>query len=124
MENEKQTRVEKYKKLRQEIDEMDVSRVENPYQVQDDSLNDVGLSNDELQQEHVKKNTLSISIDQIVKAHDEYTTMIAQDELDKQRKETNKIKLRKMLSWLGVIGGILLFVVILIVLIISLTSGN
>lgn len=119
----KQTRVEKYKKLRQEIEEMDTNRFDNPYQVNDDfDSNDVAMNEEELLGEHLKKNTLSISIDQIVKAHEEYTTMLAQEDIEKQKKAVNRIRMRKLAVLMCAIGGLILLTVIIIILVIALAK--
>ncbi len=116
---DKKTRVEKYKKLREEIDDMDTYKFDSPFQV-DEEKDDVGMSNEELQQQHVKKNTLSISIDQIVKAHDEYTTMISKDELKKQEKDAHKMQNKKLLITIGIIAGVIVLLAIIVVLIVLL----
>ena len=78
---DRQTRVQKYKKLRQEITQMDTYKFDNPYHVDEnkDEFDDVSMSSEELKTEHIKKSTLSISIDQIMKAHEEYTSLVAQE---------------------------------------------
>jgi hypothetical protein len=119
---DKQTRVEKYKKLREEITQMDTYKFENPYRVdeENDSLNDVGMTNEELKVEHIKKSTLSISIDQIVKAHDEYTTMIAQEKKKNKEKENKKLQFRRLISRISIVLCAILFVVVIILLVIIL----
>lgn len=116
---DKKTRVEKYKKLREEIDDMDTYKFDSPFQVNEEK-DDIAMSNDELQEQHIKKNTLSISIDQIVKAHDEYTTMISKEELKKQEKNANKVQNKKLLITIGIIGGIVILLAIIVVLLVLL----
>lgn len=120
---DRQTRVQKYKKLRDEIKQMDTYKFENPYHF-DDEQNDVGMSNEELQTEHIKKSTLSISIDQIVKAHDEYTTMVAQEKKKNKEKETKRLQFRKLISRLSYALIAILLVVIVILLIIIFGGGK
>lgn len=111
---DRQTRVQKYKKLRDEITQMDTFKFENPYHVEESNpdFDDVGMSNEELQTEHIKKSTLSISIDQIVKAHDEYTTMVAQEKKLKKEKETKKLQFKKLMFRLSIVVIAILLVII------------
>ena len=117
---DRQTRVQKYKKLRDEINQMDTYKFDNPYHVEEENedLNDVGMSNEELQTEHIKKSTLSISIDQIVKAHDEYTTKAAQEKKIKKEKETKKLQFKKLIFRLSFVFIAVLLIVIAILLVI------
>lgn len=118
---DKQTRVEKYRKLRESIQDMSTyNNFNSPYQVneQDDDKNDVAMSEEVLQTEHVKKNTLSISIDQIVKAHDEYTTMISQEDIEIKNKEAKKMQLHKLLFRILVIGGIAIIIALIVLIIV------
>ncbi len=118
---DRQTRVQKYKKLREEINHMDTYKFENPYRVEEDeNLHDVGMSNEELKTEHIKKSTLSISIDQIVKAHDEYTSMVAQEKKKNKDKETKKLRFRKLIQRLSFVLIAILLVVIAVLLVIIL----
>lgn len=118
---DRQTRVQKYKKLREEINHMDTYKFENPYRVEEDeNLQDVGMSNEELKTEHIKKSTLSISIDQIVKAHDEYTSMVAQEKKKNKDKETKKLRFRKLIQRLSFVLIAILLVVIAVLLVIIL----
>ena len=119
---DRQTRVQKYKKLRQEITQMDTYKFENPYRVEDEdeNLQDIGMSNEELMTEHIKKSTLSISIDQIVKAHDEYTSMVAQEKKKNKDKETKKLRFKKMMSRLSIVLIAILILVIIVLLVILL----
>lgn len=119
---DRQTRVQKYKKLRQEITQMDTYKFENPYRVEDEDekLQDIGMSNEELMTEHIKKSTLSISIDQIVKAHDEYTFMVAQEKKKNKDKETKKLRFKKMMNRLSVVLIAILILVIIVLLVILL----
>ena len=87
---EQKTRVEKYKKHRDEISKMDTYRFDNPYAIPEDDFeeeNDIAMNEDTLQKEHIKKSTLSISLDQLIKAHEEYTVMISQEEITKLARE-------------------------------------
>ena len=122
---DKQTRVEKYKKYRESIQDMSTyNNFNSPYQVQDDDSDkgDIAMSEEVLQDEHVKKNTLSISLDQIVKAHDEYTTMISQEDIEKNNKEQKKLQLHKLLFRIACVTGVILIVALIVVIVILLTG--
>ena len=108
---ENKTRVEKYKKHREEISEMDTYRFENPYSIpeEDSAENDVAMNEETLKSEHIKKSTLSISLDQLIKAHDEYTVMMAQEEIRKKKKEAQKVKMRKIRN-----GSLIVLILILL----------
>lgn len=124
---DKQTRVEKYKKYRESIQDMSTyNNFNSPYQVSEDDpdKNDVGMSEEVLQDEHIKKNTLSISIDQIVKAHDEYTTMISQEDIEKKNKEEKKLQLHKLIYRIAIITGVVVIVsLIVIIIVVILKKG-
>lgn len=117
---DRQTRVQKYKKLRDEISQMDTYKFENPYHVDETMDDDVGMSNEELMTEHIKKSTLSISIDQIVKAHDEYTTLVSQEKKNKKENETKKIQFKKLIFRLSFVLMAILLVVLVIFIVIIL----
>ena len=122
MENSK-SRVEKYRKHREEISQMDTYKFESPYSIpEEDEDDDVAMNEETLKTEHIKKSTLSISLDQLIKAHDEYTIMMSQEEINKKKKEEQKIKFRKIRNMAIVIGGILLAIALLITLILILLN--
>lgn len=119
-----QSRVEKYKKHREEIAQMDNYRFESPYSIpEEDPLlekDDVAMSEETLKTEHIKKSTLSISLDQLIKAHDEYTIMMSQEEINKKRKEEKKVKMKKIIKLAILLGGLILIVGLLILLVVLL----
>lgn len=121
---ETKTRVEKYRKHREEISQMDTYRFDNPYAIDYDSSeeNDIAMSEETLQTEYIKKSTLSISLDKLIKAHDEYTIMISQEEIKRKKKEEQKVKLRKVRNIVILSGIIVLLIAIFICLIIILLS--
>lgn len=122
MENSK-SRVEKYRKHREEISQMDTYKFESPYSIsEEDEDDDVAMNEETLKTEHIKKSTLSISLDQLIKAHDEYTIMMSQEEINKKKKEEQKIKFRRIRNMAIVIGGILLAIALLITLILVLLN--
>ena len=117
------SRVEKYKKYRESIQDMSTyNNFNSPYQVNnnDDDFdkNDVAMSEEVLQDEHIKKNTLSISIDQIVKAHDEYTTMISQEDIEKKNKEERKLQLHKLLYRISIVLGLAVIIALIIIILV------
>jgi hypothetical protein len=121
---ETKTRVEKYRKHREDISKMDTYRFDNPYAISEESEeeNDIAMSDETLQREYIKKSTLSISLDKLIKAHDEYTIMISQEEIKKKKKEEQKIKLRKVRNIALISGILVLLIAIFVCLIIILLS--
>lgn len=95
------SRVEKYAELRKHIDSMDVYTFDDPVVIQkaadpvkDESKVSKGeiMTAEEIQQAHIKKNTLSLSIDELIKQHEEYTRTIEKAELDRKFKDLRKVK--------------------------------
>lgn len=123
---EKKSRVEKYRKHREEISKRDTYRFENPYAMPEEENfeeNDIAMSDETLQSEHIKKSTLSISLDQLIKAHEEYTVMISQEEINRKKKEEQKLKFRKIRNRIAIIGVVVLLIAIFICLIIILIKS-
>ena len=109
-----QTREEKFKALREEI--MNNKSVDTL----DESQNFIDENIDYTSSE-VKKNTLTMSIDKIIEAHDEYTTIIEKRELDEKLKLEQREKTIALLKTIGkwaLIGVALLVIVGVIVLVI------
>ena len=101
-----ETREEKFKKHREQIaQEVDNSekRVEDNVIV--DNINDEKNVN--------KKNTLTMSIDQIIEAHDEYTTIIEQKELKEKLRLEKKERLLTRVKRILKITGIALALVLI-----------
>lgn len=118
---ENKTRVEKYKKHREEISQMDTYRFDNPYSMPiEEDENDMAMSEETLKSEHIKKSTLSISLEQLIKAHDEYTVMISQDEINRKKKEERRNKLREIRNISLIIGSIIIIILLLVIAIILL----
>ena len=101
---------------------MDTYKFESPYSIPEEDDDDVAMNEETLKTEHIKKSTLSISLDQLIKAHDEYTIMMSQEEIKKKKKEEQKIKFRKIRNIAIVIGGVLIAITLLIVLIFVLLN--
>ena len=134
---EKETRVGLYAELRDQIDKMDTLSFDDPDRDKQYGLNgnsaqgvpvihEESLSEDELKDSHIKKNTLSISIDDLIKQNDDYTMAMERKELDKkyrsvkkkQRKEINA----KMWKIIGVTAGVIILVVAIVL--IALHAGG
>ena len=93
------TREEKFKKHREKI----ASNVEN------NKVEDVFVGNEtNPSEDNQKKNTLTMSIDKIIEAHDEYTTIIEQKELQEKLRLEKKEKTIATLKSVGKILGIAL----------------
>lgn len=123
------SRVEKYKKYRESIQDMSTyNNFNSPFQLnnKDDDFDkdDVAMSDEVLQDEHIKKNTLSISIDQIVKAHDEYTTMISQEDIEKKNKEERKLQLHKLLYKIVIVLGLAIIIALIVIIIVFAFMKN
>lgn len=118
---DRQTRVEKYKKYRESIQDLSTyNNFNSPYQTreEDSDKGDVGMSEEVLQDEHIKKNTLSISIDQIVKAHDEYTTMISQEDIEKKNKEEKRLRYHKLRFNIIIVTGLAVIIALIAIIVV------
>jgi len=95
---EKQTRVNLYTELRNQIDRMDTYSFDDKDREKKYSsssipiIHEEAMINSEIKTEHIKKNTLSISIDELIKQHDEYTSSFEKKELNKKYKEVKRRK--------------------------------
>lgn len=109
-----ESREEKFKKYREEIAQYDNKNEIEKLDVTPDVL-------EKQEEDTVKKNTLTMSIDQIIEAHDEYTMIIHQKELQEklksEKKQKRKIQMITSLKYLG-IGLVLLIILIILVIII------
>ena len=114
---ENKTRVEKYKKHRQEIEDMDTYRFDSPYSMPEENNedDDVAMNEETLQTEHIKKSTLSISLDQLIKAHDEYTIMMSQEEIKAKKKEEQRNKIRRIRNITLIVVSLCAVIAILVV---------
>lgn len=132
------TRVEEYKKLREDIENIDVYSFDDPKKMPPSSHSNVPLIpvndfNDEdddefkivsstSEEDHVKKNTLTLTIDEIIKQHEAYTEVLQKQELDKrikEQKEKNKAVFNpKIILWIA-IGVIIVVAVIILSLVMA-----
>lgn len=114
------SRVEKYAELRKRIDNM-VSTFDDP--ITDNKIPDVQMDEpkvkEEVQEAHIKKNTLSISIDELIKQHEEYTQTISKSEIENQMKTQKKEH-----NFTRLLFIILLIVVIIVAVFVGLLLGG
>lgn len=120
------TRVSLYSDLRDKIDKMDTLSFDDPNRDEKYSLHnkengpiihEVGLSSEELRKPHIKKNTLSISIEDLIKQNDDYTIALEKKDLDKsfkQIKRKSKVKFSKKLI-ISISSVVLLLIIAIIV---------
>lgn len=120
---EKTSRVDKYKKHRQNIENMDTFRFDSENSYLDDAdEGDVGMSQEELKDEHVKRSTLSIPIEDLIKAHDEYTIQIDPVEVKRQKREAKKVKIRKYKSFIIFGTVVVILIAVIVILLVVLLS--
>lgn len=130
------SRVEKYAELRKKIDNMDVYTFDDPdiaqkaEAIREESMReetiDEAMSPEEVKQAHIKKNTLSLTIDELIKQHEDYTRTLEKAELEKRvkgaKKET-KVKHAKVSLTIVLLSALGLIVVIAVVILILITQG-
>ena len=117
-----ETRVAKYEKLREQISHMDDTPNDFPFTEPIEEVEDIPMNSDDLKEAHIKKNTLSISLNQIIKAYDTYKTSDYYKEKNssKNERKIDKETIKKILSIAGFVTLILATLLVLILLIISL----
>lgn len=133
-EEEGKTRVERYADLRRSIERMDTLSFSDPDRDEkyglnsnrDDYLHDVTITKEQAEDPHIKKNTLSISIDDLIKQNDEYVNTMEQKELDKQykaaRHRQRMLGKNKAIRLIIIISSII--IIAAVVLIVSLHAGG
>ncbi len=126
------SRVEEYKKLREEIENIDVYSFDDPKKMPpvtkketivpvhnlDDYDDDFPISvNDSMENDHIKKNTLSMTIDEIIQQHNAYKDRVQKKELDEKVKEKNAKNKKafdlKMVLWIVIAAIVAVFIVII-----------
>ena len=120
------SRVEKYAELRKRIDNM-VSTFDDPItdnkipdvQMDEPKVKEEAMTKEEVQEAHIKKNTLSISIDGLIKQHEEYTQTISKSEIENQMKTQKKEH-----NFTRLLFIILLIVVIIVAVFVGLLLGG
>ncbi len=95
-----ETRVAKYEKLREQISHMDDTLSDYPFTEPIEEEEDIPMSSDDLQEAHIKKNTLSISLNQIIKAYDTYKTSdyYKPKKAPKKERKINKETIKKVFA--------------------------
>ncbi len=126
----KETRVGRYSDLRNQIDKMDTLSFDDPNRAQKYALNQSGhegeyvhepsASQEELHNTHIKKNTLSISIDDLIKENDDYTMAMEKKELDRKYKEIKKKhrqenRSKVLFIWIGSAVSVIVIIVVILV---------
>lgn len=118
-----ENREQRFKTYREKIINEDLKEDKNNTTLEAKNIED---NSKILQDKQVKKNTLTMSIDQIIEAHDEYTIIIEQKELEekirKEKRDKMTAKLKVIFKY-ALIGLILLLVVFILVLIILKIIG-
>ena len=114
-----ETREEKFKKYREEIKKSETVA----QKVDETSLIDENI---DYNSPIIKKNTLTMSIDKIIEAHDEYTTIIEKKEREEKLKQEKQAKTIELLKEIGkwVLIGIAIVVIIAVIIIVILTVIN
>lgn len=140
------TRVEEYKSLRDQIENIDVYSFDDHAKIQtrreteplipvhdiyDDDDDDETLPLEDTSyttEDHIKKNTLSLSIDELIKQHEAYTEALEKNEIDKKvrdKKSTSiNSKLRLTLNARFLMWVIIGLVIIAVIIIVSLVLGG
>lgn len=114
-----ETREEKFKKYREEI----LKEKNKPQEIKEEKVEEIKIE----EEPPVKKNTLTMSIDEIIEAHDEYTMIIQQKELkDKiklEKKAKRKFKMQKVIKYILICLILVAFVVIIALFLIKILWG-
>lgn len=126
---QKVTRVALYADLRDKIEKMDTLSFDDPNRDEKYGLNnkqpvmpiihEQAMDEKELKESHIKKNTLSISIEDLIKQNDDYTIALEKEAIDKSFKEVKK----KNSPYAGkgkIIIPVLIVLIIVLILIIVL----
>ncbi|MDD2287082.1 MAG: hypothetical protein PHQ11_16985 [Paludibacter sp.] len=130
--SKKDTRVMIYSELRDKIDKMDTLSFDDPDRDKKYGLNgekavlpvhhEEAMSSQELKTGHIKKNTLSISIDELIKQNDDYTMALEKKELNKKyknmKKEQHKARNKKLAFYLGIAGAVIVIAAAIIICVI------
>lgn len=139
------TRVEEYKSLRDQIENIDVYSFDDRSKIQSRReteplipVHDIYDDEDEeclppddtsfTAEDHIKKNTLSLSIDELIKQHEAYTEALERDEIDKRVKDKKttsiKSKIRLTFNARFLMWVIIALVIIAVIIIVSLVLGG
>ena len=108
-----ETREEKFKKYREEI----LKEKNKPQEIKEEKVEEIKIE----EEPPVKKNTLTMSIDEIIEAHDEYTMIIQQKELKDKAKR--KFKMQKVIKYILICLILVAFVAIIALFLIKILWG-
>jgi len=123
--NKQTTRVELYADLRNQIDKMDTLSFDDPNAKekyaqtlnQGPVIHEESISPSQSYDPKIKKNTLSISIGELIKQNDDYTIALEKKDINKSFKEIKKRNMISKKSLFFLIGGIALLIIIIVVII-------
>lgn len=130
MEEKKETRVGRYAELRRRIEQMNTISLDdlarerrNGRAVGRDDPDAVygSYSSEQLSDPHIRKNTLSISIDELIKQNDSYRQDMEKKELNKKYRSVRRKQ--KRLSRPNALRLILLSVSIIIILVVAVLGA-
>ena len=114
-----QSREEKFKRLREEIS----------LQAEKEDLSNEIITPEEYasqQDNHLKGNTLKLSINQIIEAHDEYMVVVeqqkAKEDLKRKSKQLRLTKIKLIGKIIGISLVLLLMLIVIIIVIIIVTK--
>ena len=127
------SRIEEYKKLREEIENIDVYSFDDPkkYPIKKNE-NIVEIHDlDELWQKFLwirqRKNTLSLSIDELIRRHEAYTETLQKEEIEKklkENKERKKLNNKFNISLRTFVWAFCIIIVVVIIIIVGLVIGG
>lgn len=132
-------RIEEYKKLREEIENIDVysfddpkkypiKKNENIVEIHDLDEKDEYPEEKKIEKDHIKKNTLSLSIDELIRRHEAYTETLQKEEIEKklkENKERKKLNNKFNISLRTFVWAFcIIIVVVVIIIIVGLVIGG
>lgn len=130
------SRIEKYRKLREEIERLDVYSFDDPKRLPKSNradreplipIHDYIEDEEELHEQHIKKNTLSLSIDELIKQHEAYTEALEKEEIDKKIKDNKPNRIKAWSENFQVrylIWGLIALIIVSITIIVGLVIGG
>ena len=132
------SRIEEYKKLREEIEKIDVysfddpkkypiKKNENIVEIHDLDEKDEYPEEKKIEKDHIKKNTLSLSIDELIRRHEAYTETLQKEEIEKklkENKERKKLNNKFNISLRTFVWAFCIIIVVVIIIIVGLVIGG
>jgi len=134
--SDKETRVGLYSGLRDKIEKMDTLSFDDPDRDSKYGLNgsnpstdivhEESMSSRQLEDQHIKKNTLSISIDDLIKQNDDYTMALEKKEIDKRYRSVKKRQKEKLSrkSIVVIISSCVAFIFLIVIIFVGLHLGG